>query len=91
MSRILNVYLYGQQIGVLSEDSIGHLEFQYNDVAYPLSVRMPVREEKYEAIYAEPFFDNLMPEGDALSLIATKFHISDKNAFSTFFDNILII
>ena len=82
MSKILNVYLYGQQVGQLSENSLGHLEFQYNDDAYPLSVRMPVKKEKYEAMYAEPFFDNLMPEGDALSLIATKFHISDDNTFS---------
>jgi hypothetical protein len=31
MTRNLNVYLYGRHIGRLSENSIGHLEFQYND------------------------------------------------------------
>lgn len=82
MSRLLNVYLYGQHIGILSENTLGHLEFQYDDLAYPLSVRMPVQKEKYDNLYAEPFFDNLMPEGDALDLIAAKFHVSEKNTFS---------
>lgn len=75
MSGSLKVYLYGRQIGTLSEDSLGHLEFRYDEDAYPLSVRMPVRKETYDQMYAEPFFDNLTPEGDALNLIARKFHI----------------
>lgn len=82
MTRELSVYLYGQKVGALSEDSLGHLMFQYEISSYPLSVRMPVRPEAYEAAYAEPFFDNLKPEGDALSLIAAKFHISEQNTFS---------
>lgn len=82
MVRRLNVYLYGQKAGILSEDSLGRLEFQYEDDAPPLSVRMPVRKTIYEPIYAEPFFDNLTPEGDALSLISKNFHISEENTFS---------
>lgn len=82
MSRMLDVYIYGTPVGVLSENSLGHLEFQYNALAFPLSVRMPVRSEKYEDTYAEPFFDNLLPEGDALDLISQKFHISKDNIFS---------
>ena len=82
MSRILDVYIYGTPVGVLSENPLGHLEFQYNASAFPLSVRMPVRSEKYEDTYAEPFFDNLLPEGDALDLISQKFHISKGNVFS---------
>lgn len=35
---------------------------------------MPVRTRKYDRRYAEPFFDNLIPEGDAL----TKSDIYDK-------------
>lgn len=83
MTRTLNVFLYGQKIGKLSEDSIGYLAFQYaNDAKWPISVRMPIRPKKYDRRYAEPFFDNLTPEGDALKLIADKFHISDQNTFS---------
>lgn len=83
MTRTLNVFLHGQNVGKLSEDSIGYLAFQYaNDAKWPISVRMPIRAKKYDRRYAEPFFDNLTPEGDALKLIADKFHISDKNTFS---------
>lgn len=83
MTRTLNVFLYSQKVGKLSEDDVGYLEFKYaNDAKWPISVRMPVRTRKYDRRYAEPFFDNLTPEGDALKLIADKFHISDDNTFS---------
>lgn len=83
MTRSLNVFLYDQKVGKLSEDNVGYLEFQYaNDAKWPISVRMPVRQRKYDRRYAEPFFDNLTPEGDALKLIADKFHISNTNIFS---------
>lgn len=83
MYRKLNVYLYGQKVGVLSEDQLGHLLFQYSaDAKFPLSVRMPVRAEIYDRLYTEPFFDNLTPEGEALKVIARKFHVSENNTFS---------
>jgi len=83
MSRKLNVYLHGQKTGVLSEDQQGYLSFQYEqDAKFPLSVRMPIRSNAYDKLYAEPFFDNLIPEGDGLNIIAQKFSISDKNTFS---------
>lgn len=79
--KLLNVYLYEKHIGTLYDKSSG-LEFQYNDSAYPLSIRMPVSREVYKADYTLPFFQNLLPEGDALALIANKFHISKDNIFS---------
>ena len=83
MNRKLNVYLYGQKVGILSEDQLGHLLFQYETNAKsPLSVRMPVRLEIYESSYAEPFFDNLTPEGEVLEIVAKKFHVSEENTFS---------
>jgi len=83
MTRHLNVYLYGQKTGVLSEDRHGHLLFQYEaNAKLPISVRMPVRVEPYDNLYAEPFFDNLTPEGAALEIISKKFHVSEDNIFS---------
>lgn len=82
MIRTLNVYLYGEHAGLLREDELGHLSFEYSRAACPLSVRMPVREEPYESPYAEPFFENLTPEGDVLSLLAQKYRMSKKNTFS---------
>ena len=75
MTRKLNVFLYGKKTGVLSEDAMGHLNFEYDSMkSYPLSVRMPVKPEIYGPTYTEPFFNNLTPEGDAIGLIASKFH-----------------
>ena len=83
MTRKLNVFLYGKKTGVLSEDAMGHLNFEYDSMkSYPLSVRMPVKPEIYGPTYTEPFFNNLTPEGEAIGLIASKFHISEENTFS---------
>jgi len=83
VTRELNVYLYEEKTGVLSEDQLGHLQFRYESGAKrPLSVRMPVCGEEYDRFYAEPFFDNLTPEGSALEIIAGKFHVSEDNTFS---------
>lgn len=82
MSRSLNVFLYGKHVGVLTEGEIGRLSFEYNADTYPLSVRMPVRAEPYDAAFTEPFFENLTPEGDVLELLAQKYRMSRKNSFS---------
>ena len=83
MTRELNVYLHGEKAGVLYEDQMGYLSFRYDPAALrPLSVRMPVRDEQYDRFYAEPFFDNLAPEGEALEIIAGKFRVSEDNIFS---------
>ena len=82
MSRTLNVFLYGAHIGTLIEEDTGRLCFEYCEKAYPLSVRMPVRSELYDASFTEPFFENLTPEGDVLELLAQKYRMSRKNSFS---------
>jgi len=69
-NRTLNVYLYGEKIGVLHEDRFFHLSFQYdNGNVPPLSVNLPVRDEQYSHAYAFAFFENLIPEGNALKLL----------------------
>ena len=82
MGRELQVTVYGEPAGVLMEDDAGRLSFAYSEGASPLSVRMPVRSEVYGPEYAEPFFENLAPEGAARQQLAEKFHLSEENAFS---------
>jgi len=82
MSRELNVYLCGKLVGVLSEDDDLQLSFQYdkkNERA--LSVRLPVREEIYSHPYIFPFFENLIPEGEAFEILA-KEHVSGNKVYS---------
>jgi len=81
MSRKLNVYLCGEKTGVLSEDDLLQLTFQYDNNASPLSVRLPVRAESYPHAAAYPFFENLTPEGEAFEIL-TKDHVSGNNVFS---------
>jgi serine/threonine-protein kinase HipA len=81
MSRKLNVYLCGKKIGVLSEDNLLQLSFQYDNNASPLSVRLPVRAESYPHAATYPFFENLTPEGEAFKIL-TKDHVSGNNIFS---------
>ena len=81
MNRMLNVYLYEKKTGVLAEDDLLQLTFQYDEYAVPLSVRLPVRAESYPHADAYPFFENLTPEGEAFDIL-TKDHVSGNKVFS---------
>jgi len=83
LTNKLNVYLLGKKTGVLTEDGQARLIFRYEpDVKQALSVRMPVRDDEYPHTYTYPFFENLMPEGRPLEIIANKLRISENNPFS---------
>ena len=82
MSRKLNVYLCGKKTGVLSEDEQLQLSFQYSNVnVKPLSVCLPVRTEKYSHTHVYPFFENIIPEGEAFEIL-TKDHVSGNKVYS---------
>ncbi|MBI4061112.1 MAG: HipA N-terminal domain-containing protein [Elusimicrobia bacterium] len=74
-----------QQAGVLTKKADGY-EFAYDGsylssaAALPISLSMPLREEKYESKELFPFFDGLLPEGWLLDLdcAAAKIDKSDK-------------
>ena len=82
MSKKLDVYLYGNKTGVLCENDLSQLSFQYcsGDVI-PLSVRLPIRNEEYPGAQAFPFFENLVPEGEAFEILS-KDHTSGNRIFS---------
>ena len=83
MTDKLNVYLYGKKAGVLTEDENAQISFKYESNAkHPLTVRMPIREEKYPHAFAYSFFENLTPEGEPLELIANRLRLSENNPFS---------
>ncbi len=82
MKQKLYVYLYGEAVGELTEGEDGHLGFEYTGAPYPLSVRMPVRGERYGAEYAEPFFENMVPEGKRRAALVGQFHLSEGNTLS---------
>jgi len=82
MSRQINVYLCRNKTGVLRENELSRLSFQYCSVdVSPLSVKLPVRTEEYSHDLIFPFLENLVPEGDAFEILA-KDHVSGNRIFS---------
>ena len=84
MSQQQAVVFYGQaRAGLLTKKEDGY-EFAYdrdylaNAEVMPISLSLPLREEKYESKDLFPFFDGLLPEGWLLDLTCSIAKI-DKN------------
>jgi serine/threonine-protein kinase HipA len=68
----LFAYMNGEKVGLLSQAASGKLEFRY-DAAWlvsesgrPLSLSMPLAEQTYSGDIVENFFDNLLPDSQAI-------------------------
>lgn len=79
----LAVHMYGERIGDLTK-SRGLLRFVYSDDAMSrgigtplLSVSLPVQRTAYRGEPVEAFFDGLLPEGEALRMLAYDFKVGD--------------
>lgn len=87
MSRILDVWLLGQQVGYLSQAD-GRLNFTYSpqwlrsDNALALSYGLPLRAEPFDDKATRPFFAGLLPDGGKRKLIAQVLHVSRQNDFA---------
>ena len=66
----LNVYLNGRLIGRLRRESSGAIDFQYDqswldwENAIPVSVSLPLREDRYIGDPVLAVFENLLPDND---------------------------
>lgn len=80
----LQVWLYQEKVGTLSQDLGGRFEFEYAEAAgHALSLSMPLSQQKYDHWSCEGFFNGLLPEGDVIrERIAKRFGISAHNDFS---------
>ena len=81
---VLDAWLYGTRIGVLSEPKYGKLRFDFTEDAEDrfrlgssvLSVSMPVdARQRPRGDLASHFFDGLLPEGKARDSITTRFSL----------------
>jgi serine/threonine-protein kinase HipA len=83
----LNVWLFGKQIGTLTQTD-GRLRFSYladwlgMTNAIPLSQSLPLQSEPFKDRATRPFFAGLLPEGDKRKLIAQALHVSRQNDFA---------
>jgi serine/threonine-protein kinase HipA len=68
----LNVYLNARLVGRLRRESSGAIDFQYDpswlewEHTFPVSLSLPLREERYAGDPVIAVFDNLLPDNDEI-------------------------
>ena len=68
----LNVFLNGRLVGILRRESTGAIDFQYAREwldwrgTFPISLSLPLREDRYIGTPVTNVFDNLLPDNDAI-------------------------
>ncbi len=86
--RALDVYLHGHVAGQLILRDNGLTSFQYGEAwlgradAVPLSLSLPLREQRFSHRACTPFFGGVLPEGRNRRLIAGILGVSEGNDFA---------
>lgn len=68
----LNVFLNGRLVGLLRRESTGAVDFQYASEwldwpgTFPVSLSLPLREDRYVGAPVSNVFENLLPDNDAI-------------------------
>ncbi|MFC4726446.1 type II toxin-antitoxin system HipA family toxin [Glycocaulis abyssi] len=89
-SARLSVALNGRHVGVLDRAANGAISFAYGKEwladerrAIPVSLSLPLREERYSGAEVSAFFDNLLPDNDQIRRkVAEKVGAEGTDAFS---------
>jgi len=65
------IYIHGVYCGDLKEEQEGRFSFAYHDQykGPPISLTLPVRNERYSFEAFPTFFDGLLPEGGQLEAL----------------------
>ena len=87
----LNVYLNARLVGRLRRESAGAIDFTYDkswlawSSAIPVSVSLPLREDRYIGAPVLAVFDNLLPDNDDIRRrVAERSHAHGADAYSLF-------
>lgn len=85
----LNVFLNGRLVGRLRKEASGAIDFTYDAdwlawaPAIPVSLSLPLREERYIGAPVVAVFDNLLPDNDDIRrTLATRVRAEGVDAFS---------
>ena len=85
----LNVFLNGRIVGVLRREATGAIDFQYAtewrdwEHTFPVSLSLPLREDRYIGAPVINVFDNLLPDGDVIRRrVAERVGAGGTDAFS---------
>ena len=85
----LRVFMNGRLVGLLRREPSGAIDFTYDaswldwPPALPVSLSLPLREDRYAGTPVIAVFDNLLPDNDAIRRqIATRVRADGTDAFS---------
>ena len=68
----LNVFLNGRLVGVLNQESSSAIDFTYHpdwlgwDATFPISLSLPLREDRYVGASVVNVLDNLLPDSEPI-------------------------
>jgi serine/threonine-protein kinase HipA len=85
----LNVFLNSRLVGQISQPASGAIDFQYDpswlnwEHTLPISLSLPLREDRYIGAPVLAVFDNLLPDSGAIRRrMAERVHAGGSDAFS---------
>lgn len=85
----LRVFLNNRLVGVLRKSSTGAIDFEYGESwlawehAMPVSLSLPLREDRYIGSPVVAVFDNLLPDNASIRRsVASRFHAEGNDAYS---------
>lgn len=85
----LNVFLNGALVGQLKRETSGAIDFKYDESwlaredALPVSLSLPLREDRYIGDPVIAVFDNLLPDNEAIRRsVAERVHADGYDAYS---------
>jgi serine/threonine-protein kinase HipA len=85
----LNVFLNGRRVGRLRRESNGAIDFQYDgewldwENAIPVSLSLPLREDRFIGAPVVAVFDNLLPDDERIRRrLAERSHAEGEDAYS---------
>ncbi len=86
----LSVALNGRLVGLLERAPNGAISFTYDDAwladderAIPVSLSLPLREDRYSGSEVSDYFDNLLPENEQIRrIVAQKVGADGIDAFN---------
>lgn len=85
----LDVFLNGRRVGRLRRETSGAIDFEYApswldwESTFPISLSLPLREDRYIGAPVVAVFDNLLPDDDQVrQRLAARTHAQGTDAFS---------
>jgi serine/threonine-protein kinase HipA len=85
----LGVFLNGRRVGRLQKEPSGAIDFQYDDAwlqwehTFPISLSLPLREDRYVGKPVVAVFENLLPDSSPIRRrLAERLHAGGEDAYS---------